>query len=192
MSFSIISNRGYLSFTNLIAPKTTDEVIMTLPSQVYLKDMLNVFLSRNNTKEITISARVLTGTNTIVFTGVFLTNSIFPFLVYSVMYLKTQITTTNAVTMSITRNGYQYSVGSCCNLSLNYQQSFSLSASLTNYLLKGTSNYIFNITPTYYAFTSLVIDFTPSFTLIPATVYPCYITTFISSNLLVCTSTSTS
>jgi hypothetical protein len=62
----------------------------------------------------------------------------------------------------------------------------TISVILTNYKLKGLSNYLITFTPTYYDIYELIVSFS-SFSLTISSSYPCYFFALTTSNQTVCT-----
>ena len=184
MTFGIVSNLGTLSFTNVQIPMSIDEIWFTLPTQIYLEDIVTVSINRNNSGGTSIDYTINQTSNTIIVTGAFTTNALLPMAISATMYIKTPITLTNFTSLSLRRFGFQYETGSCCSSSLSYQQNMTISASLSNYLLQGVSNYIFTITLTYYQLNYFYIDFSAGFNLAVNADYNCYISNTITANLL--------
>jgi hypothetical protein len=99
--------------------------------------------------------------------------------------------TTTSPSFALRRGTHRYSFSSCCSLVKNSTQTLTLqNVILTNYLLKGSADYLITFVPTYYGINYMVVDFGSGFAFTVGTVFPCYLSTLTNSSQMLCTATA--
>lgn len=99
--------------------------------------------------------------------------------------------TTSNPSFAIRRGTHRYSFSSCCSLVQNSAQTLTLqNVILTNYLLRGSANYLITFIPTYYGINYMVVDFGIGFAFTVGAVCPCYLSTLTNSSQMACAATA--
>jgi hypothetical protein len=190
IAFSISGNVGTLTYTNVLTPLSSDELLITLPAEVSISQFLTADVYHGSSiSPLSPPPRIITGTNQISIapyvSGIIINTKI---NLNSLYFLKPAVTANP--TFALRRGVNRYSYSSCCSLTQNSPQTITLQVTLTSYMLKTAANYLITFTPTYYAIDYLILDFGAAFSFSIGTNYPCYMAMITTSSQMVCTSTT--
>lgn len=172
---------------------TTDELLLTFPSEYWLGDVENVVGRINGTiSKPQIENSKLTSLNQLLLRP-FFDNSLNSYEVnISNIYLLYPVQAPT-ITLSLTRFGYSYSSISCCSFTLAPSQTLGLPVTLSTSSMRSSAAYSFALTVSQFKYANyLIIDFCSQFTLTPSVALGCYLALQSGNQALNCTPASNS
>ena len=171
-----------------------DQLVIDLPNEIYLGDVLSLFILINgSTTQLNVNTIKTYGLNQLILINIFQdTTRNYQNITISNMYVSLPYVT-SYINFTIKRNGYPYATNtSCCNQTLSPSQTITASTSTTLQTMKSTADYQITFTLTYYSLNYFLLNFCSSFTLVTNQQYTCYLSLTLTNNLLNCTALSTS